>query len=40
MKAADFRSFTLWQFAIARTLWGDLFNRPDLGFVRSGNKRE
>jgi hypothetical protein len=28
------------RFADACTVWGDLFNRPDCGFVQSGKKRE
>jgi hypothetical protein len=28
------------RFAGACKMWGDLFNRPDCGFVQSGNKRE
>jgi hypothetical protein len=27
------------RFAIACTVWGDLFNRPVCGFVSLGNKR-
>jgi len=30
----------LWRFAIACTVWGDLFNRPVCGFVRLGTVRE
>ena len=30
----------LWRFAIACTVWGDLFNRPVCGVVRQGNVRE
>ena len=30
----------LWRLAIARTVWGDLFNRPVCGYVRLGNARE
>jgi len=29
-----------WRFAIACTVWGDLFNRPVYGVVRQGNVRE
>jgi hypothetical protein len=28
------------RFAVACTVWGDLFNRPDCVFVQSGKKRE
>jgi len=30
----------LWRFAIAHTVWGDLFNRPVCGVVSLGNVRE
>jgi len=31
---------SLWRFAIACTVWGDLFNRPVCGVVWLGNARE
>jgi len=34
------RGNLLWRFAIACTVWGDLFNRLVCGIVRLGNVRE
>jgi len=32
-RGANFYWFDLWRFAIACTVWGDLFNRPVCGVV-------
>jgi hypothetical protein len=39
-KSEKYFMLDLEQVAVACTVWGDLFNRPDCGFVQSGKKRE